>query len=145
MRIPAHSPRQLAPLPAGGEKASRRPFLLSLVVFGLVLAIGAALYIKNWKDREDRAVCILNIRNFQTAVRSYASVKEVGDGGVIRMEDLAGSGKLLKTFPVCPSGGIYNIQPNGSVINTTSMGHIFLKCDSTVGGPHALSGDTLSW
>ena len=79
--------------------------LLSLIS---VLFIGA----RAWKKGADRAGCILNIRNFQQATRSYANFNQIDPGvgttGAVTLASvLIGPGLFMETAPVCPSAGVY--------------------------------------
>ena len=85
--------------------------LVIAVLLGLisVLFIGVSAY----KEGSNRAKCILNISSFQKAVRSYQNLygedsQDDGSGGttVFTQADIVGTGKLLSTFPVCPSQDI---------------------------------------
>ena len=87
------------PFPGDTDIASALPMLSATsVVF-----IGA----KAWKDGSDRAGCVINIRNIQTALRSYQNMNELSIGSEIPWDGIIGPGKFLETAPVCPGGGTY--------------------------------------
>ena len=109
--------------------------ILVLLTLISVLFIGA----KAWKDGADRSNCILNIRNFQVATRSYANMNATADGATIAVSALTGAGNFLASFPVCPSSGTYTPLASGDVTYETDSGTVFLSCNSTTGGTHAPS------
>jgi prepilin-type N-terminal cleavage/methylation domain-containing protein len=110
--------------------------LLSLIS---VLFIGA----KAWKDGADRSDCIVYIGQFQKAVRSYANMREVADGGTISVSALGDYVGNLRAS--CKSNGTYAPTPTGSITYETDSGTVFLTCTSTVGGTHAPTSNTASW
>ncbi|MEI6604156.1 MAG: prepilin-type N-terminal cleavage/methylation domain-containing protein [Verrucomicrobiota bacterium] len=80
--------------------------LLSLIS---ILFIGA----RAWKKGADRAGCILNIRNYQLAVRSLANMKQLNPGDVTTAAspaiasidaEVIGTGKFMEKTPKCPGG-----------------------------------------
>lgn len=114
--------------------------ILVLLTLISVLFIGA----KAWKDGADRSNCILNIRNFQVGVRSYANMNGTADGTAIPVTSLTGDGNFISTFPVCPSGGTYTPAADGNVSYVVATGTAFLSCDSSAGGTHA-PNSTSGW
>ncbi len=104
--------------------------LVSLILIGLIF-----LSVR-WKEGSNRSNCILNIRNFQVGIRSYASVNATANGEKIAVSDLVGKGNLFETFPVCPSGGTYTPGTTGNVTYEVTGGVVFLKCDCTAGDGH---------
>ncbi|MEI8038516.1 MAG: prepilin-type N-terminal cleavage/methylation domain-containing protein [Verrucomicrobiota bacterium] len=76
--------------------------LLSLIS---ILFIGA----RAWKKGSDRAGCILNIRNFQQAVRSYANMNQKAPGDTVPAftTTIIGAGLFMENAPTCPGRGTY--------------------------------------
>ncbi|KAB2640434.1 MAG: prepilin-type N-terminal cleavage/methylation domain-containing protein [Verrucomicrobia bacterium] len=97
--------------------------LLSLIS---ILFIGA----RAWKKGADRAGCILNIRNFQQATRSYANMHELNPGDTCAALNtvIIGTGLFMEKAPTCPSAGTYSgttavlIPAVGTVALTCSLG-----------------------
>lgn len=114
--------------------------ILVLLTLISVLFIGA----KAWKDGADRSNCILNIRNFQVAVRSYANMNGTADAATIGVSTLVGDGNFISTYPVCPSSGTYTPAESGDITYAVSTGTAFLTCDAIAGGAHA-PGSTSGW
>ena len=98
--------------------------ILVLLTLISVLFIGA----KAWKDGADRANCILNIRNFQVGVRSYANMNGTANGTSIPVASLTGDGNFISTFPVCPSAGVYTPAEDSNVPYVVATGNAFLTC-----------------
>jgi len=92
--------------------------LLSLIS---ILFIGA----RAWKKGSDRAGCILNIRNFQQAVRSYANMNNINAGGTCPTYAtvIVGTGLFMEKAPLCPGGGTYSYTADSTVptIGTLAM------------------------
>ncbi|MGB1128846.1 MAG: prepilin-type N-terminal cleavage/methylation domain-containing protein, partial [Haloferula sp.] len=81
-------------------KRAKGMTLLELTVVILVLlSLISILFIgaRAWKKGSDRAGCIMNIRNAQQAVRSYANMYNTDS---IPGSELVGTGKFLESMPV---------------------------------------------
>ena len=100
--------------------------ILVLLTLISILFIGA----RAWKKGADRAGCILNIRNFQQAVRSMGNINKLNPGDTCPAftTSVIGSGKFMENPPVCPGGGTYSgedgttIPAVGTVVLTCSLG-----------------------
>ena len=100
--------------------------ILVLLTLISILFIGA----RAWKKGADRAGCILNIRNFQQAVRSYGNINKLnpGDTCPVLSGVIIGTGLFMEKAPVCPGGGTYSgtdgttIPLVGTVVLTCSYG-----------------------
>jgi type II secretory pathway pseudopilin PulG len=97
--------------------------LLSLIS---ILFIGA----RAWKKGSDRAGCIMQIRNVQQAVRSYANMNGVNVSAttaatVSGLQGLViGSGKFVEKTPTCPSAGTYTY--GGDTV--PAVGTLYMTC-----------------
>ena len=90
--------------------------LVIAVLLGLisVLFIGVTAY----REGSNRAKCILNITNVQKAARSYQNLYELAPGVALLPEKIIGTGLMIETTPVCPSGGTYTPANVVTAINT---------------------------
>jgi type II secretory pathway pseudopilin PulG len=96
--------------------------LLSLIS---ILFIGA----RAWKRGSDRAGCILNMRNTQQAVRSYANMNNLNPGDTVTgwKVKVVGTGLFMEKDPTCPGSGTYawaadtTIPPIGTLAITCSL------------------------
>jgi prepilin-type N-terminal cleavage/methylation domain-containing protein len=106
--------------------------LLSLIS---ILFIGA----RAWKKGSDRAGCIMNIRNFQQAVRSYANMNGLDPGDTCPALNtvIIGSGKFMENAPTCPSNGTYSGTTATTVPN---VGTVQLSCSLSSSDNHVPSG-----
>jgi type II secretory pathway pseudopilin PulG len=127
-------------------KRTKGMTLLELTVVILVLlSLISVLFIgaRAWKKGSDRAACILNIRNFQQAVRSYANMngKNPGDTVPAFNTTIVGAGLFMETAPTCPGGGSYT-----GLTDTTipAVGTVALVCDFADGPAHAPE-NTAQW
>lgn len=107
--------------------------LLELTVVILVLlSLIAILFVgaRAWKRGSDRAGCIMNIRNVQQAVRSYANMYNVvQDGtGSIPASTLQGSGKFVEAAPACPGAGTYTPADLTAAVTVPAVGSLVLSC-----------------
>ena len=107
--------------------------LLSLIS---VLFIGA----RAWKRGADRAACILNIRNVQNAVRSYANLNNKNIGDTITDGAIIGSGKFVEKNPTCPGQGTYTIN----VGTVPGIGTLAMTCSLSTSEEHVPS-DISAW
>jgi prepilin-type N-terminal cleavage/methylation domain-containing protein len=110
--------------------------LLSLIS---ILFIGA----RAWKKGSDRAASILQIRNCQQAVRSYANMnaKNPGDADPSVVSNVFGAGKFIETNPVGtthPAGSsvLYQYGPAGTGF-IPILGHLFIEASNAEYMPDA--------
>ena len=59
----------------------------------------------------DKAYCIMNQRNLQQAVRSYANMEGLKPGDPLDWSKIIGPGLFLETKPACPVHGDYVLSP----------------------------------
>jgi type II secretory pathway pseudopilin PulG len=113
--------------------------LVIAVLLGLisVLFIGVSAY----KEGSNRAKCILNISSYQKAVRSFQNLYEKEASDTYAVSEVAGTGKLLETFPTCPSGGDYTpADATVTGLSFPSVGTAALTCDKTDHSPNSTDG-----
>lgn len=120
--------------------------ILVLLTLISVLFIGA----KAWKDGADRSNCILNIRNFQVAVRSYANMNQIGDRETIARADIVGVGKFMDAEPACPGNGAYSTGDvtyvEGSLTaDADAAADTFLTCDYSGSGEVHVPNSVVGW
>jgi prepilin-type N-terminal cleavage/methylation domain-containing protein len=117
--------------------------LLSLIS---ILFIGA----RAWKRGSDRAGCILNQRNYQQAVRSYANMNNLNPGDTVTGGDIAisgatsvivGSGKFMETTPKCPGSGAYSIADSSKI---PAISTVALVCGLAASDQH-VPADATGW
>jgi hypothetical protein len=102
--------------------------ILVLLSFVAILFIG----VHAWKRGADRAGCIMNIRQVQLAVRSYANTEDLDEGTDTRrlspplnlLDELVGADRFLARLPVCPGTGLYTF--GGSII--PPRGNLYMTC-----------------
>ena len=99
--------------------------LLSLIS---ILFIGA----RAWKRGSDRAGCIMNIRNVQQAVRSYANLNGLNVGDTIASTDIIGTGLFVEKTPTCPAGGTYS----GFGAQVPDVGDLYMTCSMAASDRH---------
>jgi len=118
-------------------KRAKGMTLLELTVVILVLlSLISILFIgaRAWKKGSDRAGCIMNIRNAQQAVRSYANMYNTS---AIPAGELIGAGKFLETAPICPAGGTYT-DLTGAV-TAPAVGTLAMTCTLATADGHVPS------
>ncbi len=113
--------------------------LLSLIT---ILFVGATA----WKKGSDRTLCIINIRNVQNGVRSFANLygHDAGDNVPGLQQRVIGLGRFVETTPSCPSSGTYTY---GSVFGPDTVppiGELYLKCSLATSSRH-VPKDTEDW
>lgn len=110
--------------------------LLSLIS---ILFIGA----RAWKKGSDRAASILQIRNTQQAVRSYANMYTKNAGDTIAPSDIFGDEKFIKTNPTTithPAGSavkyIYGADTAAGT-KIPQVGELYITADDAEYAPAA--------
>jgi type II secretory pathway pseudopilin PulG len=113
-------------------KKSGMTLLELTVVILVLLSLISILFIgaRAWKRGSDRAGCIMNIRNVQQGIRSYANMYNiVQDGtGSIPAGGLQGSGKFLESAPACPGGGSYTPSDLTLAVTVPAPGSVAMSC-----------------
>jgi type II secretory pathway pseudopilin PulG len=115
--------------------------LLSLIS---ILFMGA----RAWKKGSDRTACLLNIRNLQNAVRSYANINglnpnsEVDLPGGLRGQ-IIGPGKFLEKEPACPGGlGTYKADAANTI---PDLGVLYATCPNIATLPDHAPSARADW
>ena len=111
-------------------KHARGMTLLELTVVILVLlSLISILFIgaRAWKRGSDRAGCIMNIRNVQQGVRSYANLNSYTAGGTVAgwKAYVIGTGMFVEKTPACPGGGTYSYATDTVI---PDVGVLALSC-----------------
>lgn len=110
--------------------------ILVLFSFISILFIGVGA----WKRGADRAACIMNIRQVQLAVRSYANTEGLDEGAhtnelsppVNLPAELIGADKFLPRHPLCPGNGIYTLDGN----KIPPRGVLYMNCTLALSQDH---------
>jgi len=87
--------------------------LVVVLIIGILLAVG----VPNWmKARESarRTGCIGNLKLIGDAKEQFAMENRKGEGDPVTNEDLHPLYLKWNTFPACPSGGEYTVNPVGT-------------------------------
>lgn len=85
--------------------------------------------------RKNRAMCVMNVRNVQMAVRLYQYQESTEAGSTLAIDQLIEAGLLVEA-PHCPDGNRYvcdNVVPE--------TGQIYLRCPD----PHHNEFDHADW
>lgn len=113
--------------------------LLSLIS---VLFIGA----NAWKKGSDRALCIMNIRNVQTAVRSFSNLYGYNPGESVPglQMRVIGPGQFVEKLPSCPASGVYSYGGEAGAETIPLIGTLYLKCSLSTSAGHVPT-DVSDW
>jgi competence protein ComGC len=90
-----------------------------------VIAMLAAIAIPNFvKAREtaQRTVCIIHLKQIQSAKQTWAEQQKKNDGEPVTAADINGFGLPTNSFK-CPNGGVYQINPVGEKPTCSIPGH----------------------
>jgi type II secretory pathway pseudopilin PulG len=102
--------------------------LLSLIS---ILFIGA----RAWKKGSDRAGCIIQIRNVQQGIRSFANMNGLNPGDAVPGGSwhalVIGPGLFVEREPLCAAGGVYAPAADGVI---PAIGTLGIVC-SMAGSP----------
>ena len=103
--------------------------ILAVVIGGLFTAWLAA---EKWKHGKDRNHCLMNIRNAQTAMRSYQGLNQLSMGDKLDWKDLyLGPGRMMHYMPVCPGGGTCHFANH-----VTAVGIAYMTCSLATSHDH---------
>ena len=89
------------------------------IAFWIIMSVLFSIGIYGWffvgvsprPRNSDKAYCIMNQRNLQQAVRSYANMESLKPGDPLDWSKIIGPGLLLETKPVGPVHGDYLLSP----------------------------------
>jgi len=111
--------------------------LLSLIS---ILFIGA----RAWKAGSDRAGCIIQIRNVQQGVRSYANMNGVNPGATVTgLQGLViGTGMFVEKTPACPAAGTYSFPAATTV---PAIGTLYMTCSLSASPTLHVPGSYSDW
>ena len=110
--------------------------LLSLIS---ILFIGA----RAWKAGSDRAGCIIQIRNVQQGVRSYANMNGLNPGGAGAWQaKVVGAGMFVEKTPVCPAAGTYTMAADTAI---PAVGTLAMTCSLAASPTLHVPGAYTDW
>jgi len=124
------------------QSPSLRPGLSLIeltVVIAVLLVLATVLFlgVKAYQAGSDRASCVLNIYNYQTAVRSYSNLNGLVPGQALHdsrdlQTELVGPDRFVQADPSCPGGGKYSHLGN----RIPGHGELYLTCSLAGNGRH---------
>ena len=98
---------------------SKKAFtLVEVMVVVLIVATIAAVAVPQWvtaRGRSQQKGCMSQLRAIETAKEVYATEARLAPGDTVLIPDIWPSYIKGVTFPRCPGGGIYSIEPVGEV------------------------------
>jgi type II secretory pathway pseudopilin PulG len=111
--------------------------LLSLIS---ILFIGA----KAWKKGSDRAGCVIQIRNVQQGVRSYANMSGFNPGSTVAAWKtlVIGSGLFVETTPACLGGGSYTYATDTTI---PAVGTLAMTCSKSAAPDNHVPANYSGW
>jgi len=122
------------------KRAAGMTLLELTVVILVLLSLISVLFVgaRAWKKGSDRAACVLNIRNAQQAVRGYANMNNINEGGSFTESEVFGEGKVMNNTVAglkCPQNGAgaYSAAASGTVPN---VGVLYLACSAEESDSH---------
>ena len=99
-----------------------RGFTLLEIVLVTALVVGLlSIMVYNFgpfREGQNVAICKTNITKVQQAMRSFAMLNNIADGGALASTDIIGANKMLAATPVCKSAGTYTMLAVVPVIGT---------------------------
>lgn len=87
--------------------------MIVVLIIGILLAIAIPNFVNARKTSRQKA-CIANLKQIDSAADQYAMQKPLAEGDSIALTDICGAGNLIKTTPICPSGGSYTLTKVGT-------------------------------
>ena len=125
------------------RKAGMTLLVLTVVIL-VLLSLISILFIgaRAWKKGSDRAGCIMQIRNVQQAVRSYANMNGVNPAATVTgLQALViGTGKFVEKTPACPAAGTYTYVGD----TVPAVGTLYMTCSLATSDEH-VPGSYSDW
>src|SRR5262245_28052967 len=79
--------------------------MIVVLIIGILLAIAVPNFIKARESSRTKA-CIANLKQIDSAKEQWAMDNNKANGSTVALAtDLVGSGKYIKSTPVCPASG----------------------------------------
>jgi competence protein ComGC len=95
---------------------------LAVPIIGLLAAIAIPNFIKA-RQASQTAACVANLKMIDAAKASWALEHKKTELDVPGDQDLFGTSTYIKTRPVCPAGGTYEINPVMEKPTCTALRH----------------------
>lgn len=116
---------------------------ISLVIALLLGLIAVAFVgIGSYRKGADKAKCKMQLAAVQKAIRGKANMENLAIGATLASTDVFGTGKMINSAPVCPSGGAYTWTGDVPAVGTPYGNCNHVDGDTT----HVLStAETTDW
>jgi len=129
-------------------KARGMTLLELTVVILVLLSLISVLFIgaNAWKKGSDRALCVMSIRNVQTAVRSFSNLYGYNPGESVPglQMRVIGPGQFVEQLPTCPSSGVYTYGGDEGAETIPQVGTLYLNCSLATSASHVPT-DVSDW
>jgi len=96
--------------------------MIVVAIIGLILAIAVPNYLSSSNTARTH-MCFENLTQMEAAKELWALQNGKVNGDVPTDADLFGPQNYIRVKPVCPSGGVYALQPIGTSATCTIPGH----------------------
>ena len=141
LRMTSISYTRTAATPDVFSGRARGMTLLELTVVILVLmSLISVLFIgaNAWKKGSDRALCVMNIRNVQTGVRSFSNLYGYNPGDSVPglQMRVIGPGQFVEEPPACPSSGVYSYGGEEGPDMIPLVNELYVKCSLATTAGH---------
>jgi hypothetical protein len=97
--------------------------LIRLTLVIIAVAVPLALLMIHFKKRSNQDGCILQVRNYQIAMRGYCGISNLYSGQPLRWNQIIGRGRFIENELRCPSGGRYQLATT-----IPEIGELVAKC-----------------
>ncbi|MBS1716484.1 MAG: prepilin-type N-terminal cleavage/methylation domain-containing protein [Armatimonadetes bacterium] len=105
----------------------RRAFtLVEIMIVVLIMGVLLSIAIPQWVNARTTSrtnACVSNLHKIEDAKDQFAMANGLGNGAVVLQTDLAPL-FLRSSFPSCPAGGAYAINPIGTNVTCTVANHV---------------------
>ena len=90
--------------------------LVIALLLGLITVVFMGL--GSYRKGADKAKCKMQLAAVQKAVRSQVNMQNLVIGSALPTTTVFGTGKIMETTPVCPSGGTYTFTGTVPALGT---------------------------
>lgn len=99
--------------------------MIVVLIIGILMAIAVPNFIRA-RENSRRSTCVANLKQIDAAKEQWAMETRQAPGATPTQGDLLGAGGngYIKSWPTCPSGGTYTINPVGTNPTCDQAGHV---------------------
>jgi prepilin-type N-terminal cleavage/methylation domain-containing protein len=96
--------------------------MIVVAIIGLIVALALPNFLKS-RTRAQTHICIENLSQIESAKQVWGLENGKQDGDTVAETDIIGPTLYIKTVPICPAGGVYDLTTIGNPASCNITGH----------------------